>query len=69
LKPPYCKRELPGPALGCLRLDLNRHTRLFGVGAVEHLIHPVDDGLLEPRLGLLGIFLVSLDQKLVIDAG
>ena len=69
MKPPYRERELPGPGLTDLRLDLNRHMRPFDVGAVEHLIHSVDHGLLEPRLGLLGFFLVALYDDLVVDAG
>ena len=63
------EHALPSPGLADLRLDLDRYTRTFGTGSVEHFIHPVDHGLLEPRLGLLGIFLVSLDQKLILDAG
>lgn len=38
----HCERELPGPAFRDLHLNLNRHTRPFDVGAVEHQIHPVD---------------------------
>ncbi len=41
----------------------------FGARAVEHLIHPVDHGLLEPGLDLLGLVLVALDRDLGVDGG
>jgi hypothetical protein len=61
----YYERELPGPALGDLRLDLDRHTGRFDIGAGEHLSHPVDHGLLEPSDDLLGLILAAPDQDLV----
>ena len=40
------EHALPSPGLADLRLDLDRYTRTFGTGSVEHFIHPVDHGCL-----------------------
>jgi len=53
LKPGYRERGLPSPGLADLRLD--RHARIFDLAAVEYFLHPVDHGLLEPSVHLLGI--------------
>src|SRR5215210_2062644 len=63
------QRELPGPGLGDLRLDLDRYARTSDARTVEHLVHTVDHGFLEPCLDLLGLVLVALDQDLVVHAG
>jgi hypothetical protein len=57
LKPPYRERELPGPGLIDLRLDLDWYARIFDVGAVEDLTYPVHYHLLQPYVGILGVAL------------
>ena len=69
MKARYLERELPGPGLGDLRLDLDRYARTSDARTVEHFVHTVDHGFLEPCLDLLGLVLVALDQDLVVDAG
>jgi hypothetical protein len=44
--------ELLGSGFGDLRLDLDRHTGIAGLGAVEHFVHTVDHRLHQPLLDL-----------------
>ena len=69
MRPRYLERELYSPALADLCLDLDRYARTSDAGTVEHFVHAVDHGLLEPCLYFLGLILVALDQDLVVDAG
>ncbi len=59
-------RGLLGPDLGPLDLHYDRHTRAFYLRYVEHLVHPIDQRLLEPGLGHIRLVMEALDQDFIV---